>query len=306
MELPDDLKNLYRHWKEHTPESIHQGQLTDVINDKQLAENLTSFIDERMNIWIKKYSGRPAPYTHDPILRQFRFCNILRELDRQTIEYHTLLLPLRDNFPLWLLNMFYARMVARPDTVRDVGLLSFDSGENERVLRNLRQHAKPVYGTPYVFPVSTIMRSATPTREEFLTRHLPAVIEEVAQEISSWKQESVLTGVEKILPIFGFNHTFLWTEVLIDVAYQYPETIDLFAPFPIGPGAAPTLKRISETDDPTDVVYRLGQLQTSSGLFYDGAPIVLSAENWEGIGCEFRKYTNLSLGKGRRRIYRGK
>ncbi len=304
MELPDELKNLYRHWNKHISKSTNKAQLTDVIHDQRLSQDVSYFITERMSIWSRRNVGKPALYTQDPILSQFRFCNILRELDKQTIEYHQLLLPLRDDFALWLLNMFYARMVARPDTVRNVGLLSFDMAENERILRNLRQHAKPVYGTPYVFPVSTILRSATPTREEFITRHLPSVMAQVANEISSWDQESVLTGVSKILPVFGFNHEFLWTEVLIDVAYQYPDKVDLFAPFPIGPGAAPTLRRISQTKDPSNVVYNLGQLQISSGLYYGETPVVLSAENWEGVCCEFRKYTNLSNGKGRRRIYR--
>lgn len=39
-------------------------------------------------------------------------------------------------------------------------------------------------------------------------------------------------------------------------------------------------------------------------LTYKGSNVFLSAENWEGIGCEFRKYTNLINGNGRKRIYR--
>ena len=97
---------------------------------------------------------------------------------------------------------------------------------------------------------------------------------------------------------------FLWTEVLIDVAYQYPDRVNLFAPFPIGPGSAPTFARFHGVKSEVDAAYRLGALRVPSGLRYHGQPIVLSAENWEGIGCEFRKYTNLSQNKGRRRYYR--
>jgi hypothetical protein len=38
-------------------------------------------------------------------------------------------------------------------------------------------------------------------------------------------------------------------------------------------------------------------------LTYNHKPVYLSAENWEGIGCEFRKYTNLKNGTGRKKLY---
>lgn len=302
MELPTNLKQLYRHWEHHTSRKSPQ-ELVSVIADTHIARDIEQFIQERMRIWEKKYRGEIPPYTDDPLLQNFRFCNILRELDRQTIEYHTLLNPLRDNFPLWLLNMFYARMVARPETIRKVGLLSFNPDTNEQVLGRLQTLPRPRYGTPYVFPVSTILRSTTPTRELFIARHLPNVMESIAHTIQSWQHKPVTDSIQEILPIFGFNLSFLWTEVLIDVAYQFPEHIDLFAEFPVGPGAVPTFLRLSP-NKPSILAQKLGELHISSGLLYENQPIILSAENWEGIGCEFRKYTNLKSGKGRRRIYR--
>lgn len=303
IELPEEIASLYRHLDRHMADSDIAVDIVEVVGDAELSRQMMWFVGERVNIWAKKYRKEPTPYTDDLILGKYRFCNILRELDRQTIEYHTLLNPLRDNFPLWLLNMFYARMVARPDTVRAAGLLSFDASQNSEVYERLIDHPKPRYGSPYVFPVNMIMKSDTPTRELFLTRHLPAAMKRVAEEIATWSGESVLTGIEKVMPLFGYNMAFLWTEVLIDVAYQYPDKVDLFAPFPIGPGAAPTFARMGETISATQRVYELGKLKVSSGIYHHGKPIALSAENWEGIGCEFRKYTNLSAGKGRRRYY---
>lgn len=305
MEIPHDLSVLYRHWEQHTIGDAESAQLTGVISDATLAVAIDAFVKERMAIWMKKQRGDQLPYTDDPILQKFRFCNILRELDRQTIEYHTLLNPLRGDFALWLLNMFYARMVARPDTVRVVGLLSYDEQENEKLYERLSTSQKPRYGTPYVFPISTIMRSQTPTRELFITKHLPSVMKNIADEIATWQNEPVMSGVEKIIPLFGYNLQFLWTEVLIDVAYQYPERIDLFGQFPIGPGAAPTFARINPSADPSQLACELGALHIPSGLTYHGAPVALSSENWEGIGCEFRKYSNLSAGRGRKRYYKG-
>jgi hypothetical protein len=163
--------------------------------------------------------------------------------------------------------------------------------------------SRPRFGTPYVFPVSVILRSENPTRELFIANYLPHIIPAIAEEIRTWKQMSIYEGVQKIIPIFGYNLKFLWTEVLIDVAYQFPEYINLFERFPVGPGALPTLKRINVTEEPSVLARTLSSLDVHTGVTFEHKPLRLSAENWEGVACEFRKYTNLRAGKGRKRKY---
>ena len=302
MEIPDNLKILYRHWSFHT-EKKSVSKKVSVFEDSKLLSDIVWFIEERIKIWKKKVSGEKPPYTKDTILSQYRFCNIFREFDRQTIEFHTLLNPLRDNFPLWLLNMFYCRMVARTETIKNVGLLSFDDVENKKLYKRLMDSPRPRFGTPYVFPVSVIQKSKTPTRELFIAKYLPCIMKTVAQEISTWNKKSVHEGLKSAIPLFKYNLYFLWTEVLIDVAYQFPQYIDLFGTFPIGPGSLPTMKKIDESKDPVLLVQDLVSLEIETGLTCDNKPLRLSAENWEGIGCEFRKYTNLKAGRGRRRLF---
>lgn len=303
MEIPKHIQNLYRHLEYHTAPQRNTLQKEDVFVDTKLFTEIEWFIHERIIIWKKKTNKEKPPYTANKVLSTYRFCNILRELDKQTIDFHTLLNPLRDDFALWLLNMFYCRMIARPETVESVGLLSFNEKENNKLFERLSNSPRPRYGTPYVFPVSTIMRSETPTRELFLTKYLPTVMKKVAKEIETWHKESMYDGVEKILPLFGFNHNFLWTEVLIDVAYQYPEYIDLFARFPVGPGSLPSMRRINSKVDPSLLAQELSKLNITTDLTVKNKPIYLSAENWEGVGCEFRKFTNLTEGRGRKRKY---
>ncbi|HPN67161.1 MAG TPA: hypothetical protein PLZ62_00715 [bacterium] len=113
---------------------------------------------------------------------------------------------------------------------------------------------------------------------------------------------TVNNGLQKILSEFGLNFRFHWTEMLIDVAYQYPTMIDLFRDFYIGPGAKPTLHRLSKSPNILDQLVGI-KLKHFPYLQYDGKPVYLSAENWEGIVCEFRKYTNLKNGEGRIRLY---
>lgn len=47
-------------------------------------EPFFAYARERYRIFLKKEDGEPAPWTDDPILREFRFCNVFREDDRNT------------------------------------------------------------------------------------------------------------------------------------------------------------------------------------------------------------------------------
>ncbi|MEJ0053657.1 MAG: hypothetical protein WDN10_02935 [bacterium] len=228
-----------------------------------------------------------------------------RELDRQTVEYHRMLAPLAGDFSLLLMNLFFARLVARPETLRSTGLLSFDVKENEEVHERLLAHPRPKYGVPYVFPISTILNSRYPTREKLLCAYLPNRIRDCAEILRRSEHRGVAELLPEILSAWGFNHSFLWTEVLIDIAYQHPELVDLYKPFPIGPGSRPTMLRLAPDRPPEETAAALAQEghEAMPLLSFNGKPVHLSAENWEGIGCEYRKYVNLQKGEGRKRRF---
>lgn len=312
FEIPDEIKSLYRHWEFHTkkePNFAKQNLALDydkrfktkIFRNTDLEKEIRWFINERINIWKNKVQNKNKPYTKDKILQKYRFCNIFREFDKQTIEFHKILNPIRNYFSLWLLNMFYFRMVANIETVKTLGLLSFDKTENQIFYEEFVKLRKPKFGVPYVFPVSTILRSKFNTREKFISFYLPEIIEKVSLEILKFQNVSVLFALDKILSIFKFNLKFLWAEVLIDIHYQFPELINLYDDFYIGPGALPTLKRINKNISPELLCKNLVQLNFKTNVFYDKKELILSVENWEGVCCEFRKYSNLKNGFGRKR-----
>lgn len=303
-EIPTELKNLYRHWENHTNHSGKDNPVTDIELNKSVLDKIQLFASERMHIWKNRFENKRPPYTKDKILENYRFCNIYRELDRQTIEIHTLLRPLQEDFDLWLLNLFLLRFVCNTSTVREVGFLSYERDNNTKVYQKLVSKLSPKYGSAYVFPISIIQKSKHPTRESFFCLYLPTVMKKVSKEVCNFNNLSVVDAVEKVVAVLGFGFRFHVTEVMIDVAYQYPEYVNLFDRFPIGPGSMPTMKRLSEKE-PEETCLALSNYKMSDFpyLTYNNKPVLLSAENWEGIGCEFRKYTNLSLGQGRKRKY---
>lgn len=50
-------------------------------------EAFFAFARERHRIWTERQKGRAAPWTSDPILQQYRFTNVFRELDRTTLWF---------------------------------------------------------------------------------------------------------------------------------------------------------------------------------------------------------------------------
>lgn len=89
MEIPGDLKTLYKHWDKHS-KSQHSTLPGEISLNNNIFREVEVFIKERMLIWERREVGESVPFTEDVILRDYRFCNIYRELDRQTIEIHEL------------------------------------------------------------------------------------------------------------------------------------------------------------------------------------------------------------------------
>lgn len=81
-------------------------------------DDLFLFMWERHNIWRQRYVAKqPGPWTKDPILHKFRFCNVYRELDRVTIWIaNNWRLPHKQDSDLWFA-MVVARLVNWPDTL---------------------------------------------------------------------------------------------------------------------------------------------------------------------------------------------
>lgn len=304
-EIPEELKSLYRHFNKHVElgKEIHSDKAEESF-DSGLLGRIEDFASERMHVWNNRTRNNPKPYTTDEILKNYRFCNMYRELDKQTIRIHELLNPLRANFDVWLLNLFLCRFICNTDTIEKIGFLSYDKENNKQVYEKLLNMERPKYGSAYVFPISIIQRSDYPTRETFFCLYLPQVMKSVAKEIQTFDNVSVVEGINRVIGELGFNFKFHTTEILIDVAYQFPKYINLFDKFPIGPGSEPTMKMLSD-GDPVETCITLAshKMKDFPYLTLNGESISLSAENWEGVGCEFRKYTNLSNGKGRKRKY---
>ena len=78
------------------------------------------WMSERQAIWERRNNGQPKPWTADPILQRYRFCNVFRELDTVTewIREH-IRIPFADDEHLWFM-LAIARYINHPETLLEL------------------------------------------------------------------------------------------------------------------------------------------------------------------------------------------
>ena len=116
------------------------------------AEPLWDWIAERHRIYLKKMTGEPAPWTQDPALRQYRFCNVFRELDKVTVWLReNWREPFADSDYLWIA-MCLARQINWPETLAEVGFPEhgYDAAAVRQALEARKLRGDKVYTGAYM------------------------------------------------------------------------------------------------------------------------------------------------------------
>jgi len=75
---------------------------------EESVEAFFAYARERHSIYLKRARSEPPPYTDDPILQQYRFTNVFRELDKTTKWFKEHIRePLRDNVHVLLATVIF-------------------------------------------------------------------------------------------------------------------------------------------------------------------------------------------------------
>jgi len=90
---------------------------------KYLAAELkkfANFVIERHAVYERKTRGEPWPWTKDPVLQEYRFCNVYRNLDKQTLLIHGKWLDNNSDQDVWFA-MVVARLVNWWPSLEEIG-----------------------------------------------------------------------------------------------------------------------------------------------------------------------------------------
>ena len=113
-------------------------------------QQLIAWIAEREAIRVRREAGQPKPWTDDPILRAWRFCNIRRENDKVTRWIAQNWREPNAADPDLLFAMAVARLVNWPDTMAVLGYpVPFDGDHFITVLQARAAEGAKVWGEAY-------------------------------------------------------------------------------------------------------------------------------------------------------------
>ncbi len=288
------------------------------------------FIEERHQIWHKRFAlQQEAPWTEDPILQKYKFCNVYRDLDRGTEwivkEISETITPdvlgkqnaIFMDITYRLLNNaeFFVEHQALGDLhgySQAVSGQEVDDNPLEQALRQFKADHGHVFNTAYT--AFKTLNNATGLKDTIksycaVVHYVYKNIEDITTRVvKAQTAEESCKSLESIPGIGPFLAYEIWCDLILLKVHKWNENDYVN----VGPGAVAGLEIIFGGEyalgkmanrDYANMCLKLKYTQDEYlGADYPGKE--LSLRSIEHSLCEYRKYTHLKQGKGRPRIYK--
>ncbi|HEX7962208.1 MAG TPA: nucleotide kinase domain-containing protein [Terriglobales bacterium] len=270
------------------------------------ANRFFSFLKERHSIYLAREAGKPKPWTSEPILQQYRFCNVYRELDTVTIWVReNIREPYAQHPYLWFM-LCIARAINWPETLAEVEWPT-EAGEwspalLERMLERRMNNGQQTFTGAYMLTNG----GRREPKSAIVARHN---LGELWKDRKSCSFNSIEQFTIWLTGHFGWGK-FLAYEVSTDLRHTryLQDAPDINTWANAGPGAQRGLNRIAGRE----LKARVPEKQALEEMI---ALLALSRKEWpnnkqyprlelrdieHGL-CEFDKYERVRLGQGRPR-----
>lgn len=267
------------------------------------------WIKERESIRLARIAGNPPPWTMDPILQHYRFCNIVR---------------VEDKVSQWLLRNWYtpyhnhlnmlcavalARFLNKPESLEPITRFVFrdgfppDWGSIQRTLRVLKNKG-PIFSAAYMVRGNDgvdKVQSVVDYNVRPLAKNPPRI--DPSSMERTW---AALEGR------YGFG-SFMAGQVIADLRWALDGTWrDRKRWAPLGPGSRrgmnrllglPIMKGMTQTEFESNLV---NVICTATPGLPRELTERMEAMDWQNCCCEFDKYERVRFGEGRpKQMYRG-
>ena len=283
-----------------------------------------TFVYKRHLIWYKRFIlKQQPPWTDDPILKKFKLINVYRELDKCTIYLINKLKSVSNRETL-LINIIFYRFFNLMNLYEDLGIQLFptiNEDLQEQLIRKFTQLQKtrPIFNNAYIISSGGKGSKHVNIINNLVNINLPDLITKLDNAKTPEESFFHLTALPMVGPFLACE---FWTDLTYFKFFPQQWTDNDFVN--IGPGAKWGLEilygNISQ-ESLQERLHHLHQIQRkilstintslSEKLSweeiaykeaYSNYPY-LSITNIEGSLCEFRKYWNISHGKGRRKYF---
>jgi hypothetical protein len=274
-------------------------------------------MEERHIIYMRRQSGQLFPWTDDPILRRYKFCNVFRELDTGTVWCHKNIIEPFANHPELFFNIAAYRSINRLESWEDIyeveqsytGLRFITEYVSERV--KLTLNYRKMLGKPIFTGAHMLSGVGGTDKIEMYTDKTWRFLWDHRRELEPRSYDNLQTAFERLvngkIPAIG---RFLAYEIVTDLRHtRYLKNADdIYTWANPGNGAkrgimrifyGRLLDRIVSDDYSLDCMKDL--LLMSKDYLPDKFP-QLELRDIEHTLCEFDKYERTRLGEGKPRM----
>ena len=273
---------------------------------------LVDFIMERERVRLRKEAGDSAPWTDDPILREWRFCNVRRNDDRQTRLIHQgWLTPHGEDPDVWFA-MVVARLINWWPSLNAVGYpVPWSPARFKLALAARTKKKEKVFTGAYMVRADAVVSGL---KSDYLADYVLTPLWAARKEVRP-RSGDTLAAFHARLTQFRDMGSFMAAQVVADVKYAEGSPLrwaeDWATWAAPGPGSLRGLNRVCGDPPDTpwngrtpsrvweDVFERCRQLvlmQLSTTALGN-----LTGQDLQNCLCEFDKYERVRLGEGRPR-----
>lgn len=271
------------------------------------------FIKERYSIHVlKDVERRPKPWTADPILQHYRFCNVHREDDKVTrwIAKHWRT-PHRKDCDLWFA-MCVARFINWPETLADIGWpVPYNAYGVNCVLTQRKNAGQQVWTGAYI--VSTNGNKCDKADYVLDAVLQPMWVDRMLLREILTDARCTLAYAHSRLSNYNGMGSFMAAQVVADLKYTQPlsSAPDWHTWAASGPGSRRGLQYLLhggsvERNAPWNEQHWLQELQALKQkidglLCYEKLIPAIHAQDLQNCLCEYSKYVRVQQGIGRPR-----
>jgi len=268
-------------------------------------DELLTFMSERHKIYVRREMGEAKPWTDDPILQTYKFCNVYRELDRGTIWFAKNWRNTHED--CWFASLVY-RFVNWPETAQDIGFpVPWKFKKFITAIDKRAAAGKKCYSSAYM--IST--HGVTQYKSLYLAESLDKIWKQ-RHIIRPRKNDTLYEFHTRLMSCFDVG-SFLAGQVVADIKYSDPflkKAEDWWTFAASGPGSRRGLNRVcqaSPNNPPVDEPWKeehwrrqLAELHEVLKPFLARVQMPpIHAQDLQNCLCEFDKYERVRLGEGR-------
>jgi hypothetical protein len=276
---------------------------------KDPVKRLFAFMKERHAIHVRRTLNQDPPWTDDVILRDHRFCNIYRNLDKVTMWIHeNWCEPHKDDPDLWFA-LCVARLLNLPESMKAVGYpVPWDLLKFGRAIKKHKEAGGKCFNAAYIVSTNGIAMD----KLAYLAHDVLTPLWKNRMTLRPREGDTLMSWHMQLMMYNGMGH-FIAAQVIADLKYfdKYLLRAKDHATFAApGPGSLRGISVIEGRTIKQSDEFRLALARLDEKI----APMVKAAgmppvdrQNLQNSLCEYSKYMRaITTGQMPKQKYRSK